>query len=187
MSNLRSWLVIAACLLGGTAKATAQISPQIIGGSGAALGQFPWQAQISVQGQHVCGGALVHPQWVLTAAHCVYKHPVDVITVTLGGIDRTTSEPTEQVRGVIANIDHPGYLPGSYENDVLLLKLSSPVQLNPVVSVIPMATGDYDDGTMAKVSGYGWTMAGQPSSSEFLRFTELPLVSHQSVLRCWSR
>lgn len=44
---------------------------QIIGGYRAARGQFPWQVFITMDQSSSCGGSLINPQWVLTAAHCV--------------------------------------------------------------------------------------------------------------------
>lgn len=57
----------------GTSKLTAEIESQIVGGLKAKKGQFPWQVLIQVDGDAMCGGSLIDAEWVLTAAHCVYR------------------------------------------------------------------------------------------------------------------
>ena len=47
-----------------------QLSSRIIGGSVAKLGQWPWQLSLHFGGSHICGGILVSPDFVVTAAHC---------------------------------------------------------------------------------------------------------------------
>ncbi|CAB1352675.1 unnamed protein product [Coregonus sp. 'balchen'] len=47
-----------------------QQSSRIIGGSAANLGNWPWQVSLHFQGFHTCGGTLVAPDFVVTAAHC---------------------------------------------------------------------------------------------------------------------
>ena len=54
---------------------------RIVGGTDAKHGDWPWQAQVRTRsGFPYCGGSLVHPQWLVTASHCVGgKSPSSIV------------------------------------------------------------------------------------------------------------
>src|SRR5437868_9404830 len=73
-----------------------QHEQDIIGGTAATPGQFPWQARLTVNGQPHCGGSLIHPKFILTAGHCVENVAPSDMLVILGDHTISQTESTEQ-------------------------------------------------------------------------------------------
>lgn len=76
---------------------------------------LPWQKR------HICGGTLIAPDWVVTAAHCLKSPSASVYGVRLdvGNIESDVA-PIVPVK---AYVIHPCYNPATLHNDVALLRL----------------------------------------------------------------
>ncbi len=48
---------------------------RVVNGDDASPHSWPWQVSLRVRGGHICGGSLIRPDWIVTAAHCVYRNP----------------------------------------------------------------------------------------------------------------
>ncbi|KAM3852520.1 mast cell protease 1A-like [Vipera latastei] len=123
----------------------------IIGGQEAVPHSRPYMAALKGEDEFVCGGFLVDPQWVMTAAQ--------EFTLVLGAHDLHAVEETQQVLGVESYHMHPNYNDFTVSHDILLLKLSHPAKLNRYVQVIPLPRSDNEvpDGTLCITSGWGMT------------------------------
>ncbi|XP_071275546.1 prostasin [Agelaius tricolor] len=83
---------------------------RVVGGAGAQEGQWPWTVSVAFRGRHVCGGALIAPAWVLTAAHCFPpENPLPEYRVTLGALQLLSPPADAQVRAVAWVARHPAY------------------------------------------------------------------------------
>ncbi|KAM6042942.1 mast cell protease 1A-like [Theristicus caerulescens] len=135
---------------------------RIIGGREAKPHSRPYMAYLSIQnGTHefACGGFLVRPDAVLSAAHCVAGKTKLNITVTLGAHNMYKREPSQQAFHIGHWVIHPNYSRHPTENDIMLLKLKPKAKLTKEVSYIrlPSHNERVEPGTLCEVAGWGLT------------------------------
>ncbi|RXN08931.1 exocyst complex component 7 isoform X6 [Labeo rohita] len=171
-------------------------SMKVVGGDFSTVERHPWMAAVFSRSTRAktftCGGSLISPCWVLTAAHCFpdgAQTNTNKLSVFLGkNAINETDVQREQEFTVSKLFIHENFdnTDGNFNNDIALLKIHGPdgrcaKESSSVKTIcIPEAHQSLSAGTSCEVTGYGREQEGSWYYSQYLKEAKVNLLSHDA-------
>ncbi|KAH8301080.1 hypothetical protein KR018_000522 [Drosophila ironensis] len=149
---------------------------KIIGGRAARKGDWPWQVAILNRFKEAfCGGTLIAPRWVLTAAHCVRR----VLYVRIGEHNLDYEDGTEIELRVAKSFTHPNFDKRIVDSDVALLRLPTPVNATTWIgySCLPQPFQQLPKNVSCTVIGWGKRRNRDAVGTSVLHKATVPIIS----------
>mmetsp|Transcript_45204 Transcript_45204/g.109394 ORF Transcript_45204/g.109394 Transcript_45204/m.109394 type:complete len:551 (+) Transcript_45204:52-1704(+) len=166
-------------LLSSLLDSDASITPRIVGGQATKKGAFPFMTHLSNREQVVrCGGTLISPRVVLTAAHC-RETILDSAHIGLHDSSHLYDSGVE-ARNILIEKVHPMYDNSTLESDLMLLLLDQPVFEHEPVTLYQ---GDADFVPDQELWALGWGVTSAGSIADELQMVQLEFLANEQCRR----
>ncbi|SFR21360.1 Trypsin [Lentzea waywayandensis] len=162
----------------------AHAAPRIVGGEVVDdAGEVPWMVALTTSSGHqFCGGALLGPGQVVTAAHCVDDRTPGSITVVGGRLDLRTDGGSTSVAASYELVE--GYSTPSRGKDIALLTLAEPM---PYRTLPVAAAGVHMNGSVGVVYGWGRQAENDTDKSPLLHKAYVPIMADEQCAATYAR
>lgn len=148
---------------------------RVVGGCVANPHSWPWQISLRTRfGKHFCGGTLISPEWVLTAAHCLERSSRPASYKIILGAHRELNLESD-----VQEIEASKLFLEPTRADIALIKLSSPAVITSKVipACLPSANYVVADRTLCYITGWGETQG--TFGAGLLKEAQLPVIENK--------
>ena len=166
----------------------ANITPRIIGGTTAKSTAWPWMAALidltsKRSNDFFCGGSLIAPNWIVTAAHCVQDQDIGSFELIINSTRLDSWTATHLTPKAI--VIHPRFNNKQLINDIALIQLTNSISVSPI-QVLPEFSIQDDAGRSGIALGWGNTSVNDYVYPSSLQQVELPIISNQKCQQSMS-
>lgn len=158
---------------------------RIVGGKAAKLTDNPWQVAIvsarvpaNAMAQF-CGGSIIAPRWVATAAHCVDSGTKPSQIAILTGTESLATGGTRVAATQI--IVHPKWDPATHDFDIALVEVGADLGGTPIAG--DTSANEHPTSLHIRVTGWGRTSMSTSAGSRILQGVDLPYVTRATCNR----
>lgn len=161
-------------------RADVVVAPDVVNGRNPTSGEFAFLTSLRMTardgGVYVCGGSLVSPTKIITAAHCMYDEDGNEISYVSAALEDDGAKPYSHVRAADFTI-HPNYNKSNEANDIAVLTFSQPFTGAPTVTLptAAQAASLTTGGSSVTSAGWGRLSSGGSSPSTF-RVADLKVI-----------
>ncbi|XP_052742288.1 vitellin-degrading protease [Bicyclus anynana] len=157
---------------------------RIVGGEDVDIKEIPYQVSLLSRGRHMCGGAIIDTDLVITAAHCVIGSSVKNLQIRAGSSSSQTGGELYQVGDYAWN---PDFTYNKMDSDIAILWLTKPLEYSDSIAPIPMfdAGEEIQDGDITVVSGWGNIREGG-GMPRTLQIVLVPKVSEETCTAAYA-
>lgn len=153
-----------------------ELSGQIIGGRASSVRRHPYQVSMVLNGNSFCGGFIISPNYVLTAAHCVQNVQPQRIRLRVGSTRRDSGGRIVPVANVTV---HAQYGNPRFDNDIAALQLAQPLAFTTAIRPVRLpAPGQQVPIVRLTVTGWGLTVIGGRTIPRMMMEARIPVVPH---------
>ncbi|CAG2122496.1 unnamed protein product, partial [Medioppia subpectinata] len=147
---------------------------RIIGGRESTKGRWPWMVSIlNRYHEPFCGGTIISPQFIITAAHCVRRR----LYVRAGEHDLIFADGYEQQIRVSDIFVHPDYDAETVDNDIAVLRLRTPLKINRFVAPVclPEPEDELAVNSLGTILGWGKRRNSALFGTDVLHQAQVPI------------
>ncbi|XP_048850273.1 coagulation factor XI-like isoform X2 [Brienomyrus brachyistius] len=152
---------------------------KVLGGRDAAPGAWPWQVSLQLKhrsgNSHICGGSSLSPRWIITAAHCLESTNASDYRISAGVVKLSEAAQSHAVESMMK---HPDFNEDTFENDVALVRLKTPLKYTALQGSICLPDKEKEAeiwGQSCTVTGWGKLASG--ALPDILQQAQVPLIT----------